>query len=471
MPYIIALDTGTSSIRAAAIDRQGTVNALHQLPFAPQRKAAGSSEYDAAKLLAAQLTVLNGLLDEIGPENAQCLALSSQRSSVVLWDKTTGRAVAPVLTWEDGRAATEAAQNPITQEEVHQLTGLYKTPFFSAPKIAWCLKNYLPAQQALKKGTLCAAPLACFLIFHLTQGRTFATDFTLAQRMLLLDIHTLAWSEKLCTSFQIPLTCLPQLKPSAADYGTYMYKGSSIPISVCAADQQAASSFLQEGQACINYGTGAFVLRHTGAVCKLCGGLLTSLSVSSGEMRPQFLLEGPVNAAGSAFLWLAKQGIALDMAHLDELCAHAAQPVSVLPALGGLGAPYWNFDVSPVAAGLSPRTTPADWAAGLAQSIAFLVADIAQYLKNQNAALNEVFVSGGLSKSRYLVQFQSDILQLLLQVQTQTEGTLLGLARLVSPFETAQAKPVCPSISAQEALTRYAAWRTFFEWATRYIAR
>lgn len=464
--YTLALDIGTSSIRAAAVTADGQIAALRQVPFMPVRKASGFSQYQG-DIIHCQLDVLNSVLEEVGPAAVDELVLSSQRSTVVLWDRLTGRPLAPVLTWEDGRAVNEAAQNPLSQADVHVLTGLYKTPFFSAPKIAWCFNNFPDVRQAFKENRLCVGPLASFLIFHLTQKKVFATDFTLAQRMLLLDIHTLTWSEKLCTSFDIPVSVLPQLKPSVADYGTYDYKGHLIAIKVCAADQQAASSHLQAGQTCINYGTGAFVLRHIGNKNHICEGLLTSLAPTSTPDNAQFLLEGPVNSAGSAFLWLAKQGISFDMAQLDDLCNASQKPVHILPALGGLGAPYWNFNCSPVIANLSPLTQPADWAAGLTRSIAFLVADIAHYLKQQNAPLEKVFVSGGLSQSRYLVQFQSDLLQLPLDVEKQTQGTLLGLVRLLKPLPTPANLVVSPSVSAADAAQLYKAWRTFFTWAVR----
>ena len=463
--YTLALDIGTSSIRAAAIGPEGRVACLRQIPFVPVRTVNGESAYQG-DILNSQLSLLNKVLDDVNPAQVDALVISSQRSTVVLWDRPTGQVLAPILTWEDGRAAKEAAQNPLSQAQVHALTGLYKTPFFSAPKITWCLKNFPTARQALKENRLCAGPLASFLIFHLTQKKVFATDFTLAQRMLLLDIHTLTWSEKLCASFDIPVSILPQLKSSVADYGAYEYKGHLIPIKVCAADQQAASSHLQAGQTCINYGTGAFVLRHVGENKAICEGLLTSLAPTSTPDSPQFLLEGPVNSAGSAFLWLSKQGISFDMTQLDDLCSTSKNPVHILPALGGLGAPYWNFNCSPVISNLSPLTESADWAAGLTRSIAFLVADIAQYLKNQNASLEKVFVSGGLSQSRYLVQFQSDILQLPLHVEKEVQGSLLGLVRLLKPLPTPPGLVITPSVSLAEATQLYEQWRAFFTWAT-----
>ena len=469
-PLIIALDQGTSGSRAFAIAPDGSVRAQKSAPLAPVRPGEGLSEYDAEVLLDSQWKVLNELLDEVGPEQAAALAVTSQRSTVVLWDKQTGRAVAPVLSWEDGRAQTEADEADIPQEEVHQITGLYKTPYFSAPKIAWCLKHIPQAAQALQEGRLCAGPVASYLIWKLTQGQTFAADPTLAQRMLLLDIHTQTWSDRLCRAFGVPESCLPQILPSRADYGVYEYKGVRIPLAVCVGDQQASVAFmgLEKGQACMNYGTGAFLLYHAGAEKPvLLPGMLTSLSACGPDGKSAFLLEGPVNAAGSALQWLRAQGMAFDPAETDELCRQAQQPVWFLPALGGLGAPYWDFAFSPVSAGLSPRTRRPDWVAGVLRGVAFLLADIAAYLRENGFEISgPVQVSGGLSRSSWLVQTQADVLQLPLTALPEAESSVLGAAQLAAP--TAAKRPAgtlfSPRISGPDARRLYARWRQFVGW-------
>ena len=225
------------------------------------------------------------MLDKIGPQNAAALAVASQRSTVVVWNKTSGQAVGPVLSWEDGRAAMQAQQAPITQTQIHLKTGLYKTPFFSAPKIAWTLQNFPEAASLSSQKNLLAAPVASYLIWHLTGGKTFATDYSLAQRMLLLDAEQFAWGEMLARSFGVPLDVLPDLKPSAADYGAYTYQGASIPIVACVGDQQAAAVYfgLSYQKSFINYGTGAFWLYHTGDKPAFFPGMLTSLGASNKQ--------------------------------------------------------------------------------------------------------------------------------------------------------------------------------------------
>ena len=467
---IVALDIGTSGCRAAAVREDGTLAAQHYLPLLPKRPAPGLSQYDAADLLAAATQSLQAVLDKTGPQNAAALAITSQRSTVVLWDKQTGEAVAPVLTWEDGRAQMQAQQAAISQEEVHALTGLYKTPFFSAPKIAWTLENFPVCKELLKQGRLLMAPVASYIIWHLTTGQTFATDLTLAQRTLLVDIHTRKWSEKLCQAFGIPMEILPSLRPSAADYGTYVYDGISIPITACVGDQQSAAVYfnLQENKSLINYGTGAFWLYNAAKKEVLLPGMLTSLSADGAGQTSSYLVEGPVNSAASALLWLKAQGILFDDTEVDNLCASAQNPIWFLPAFGGLGAPYWNFKTPTAVDGLSPHTQKPDWVAGVVRGIAFLLTDIGAYLRANGCEVKgPVQVSGGLSHLSYLTSFQAGLLQLPLEVSHQSDATVLGaailgakplgLACVSSPAYT----QVMPDLSAAKAEELYSAWRKF----------
>ncbi len=479
-PLILALDQGTSGSRAFAVEPNGRVCHHQSAVLAPLRPQEGLSEYDAQDLLQNQLDVLHALLDEVDGSQVAALAVTSQRSTVVLWDKTTGRAVAPVLTWEDGRAAQEAAEADLSQEEIHSITGLYKTPYYSAPKIAWCLRHLPLVKKTLEAGNLRVGPVASYLIWRLTGGAVFAVDPTLAQRMLLLDVRTKTWSEKLCRAFGIPPSCLPEILPTAADYGTYEYKGYCFPIRVCAGDQQAAVAFRDflPGQTCINYGTGAFLLYNAGAEKPVfLPGMLTSLSVSGRKGTCDFLLEGPVNAAGSVLQWLHAQGMSFEAAQADALCRASKHPVWLLPALGGLGAPYWDFSLSAVAAGLSPRTREADWVCGAVRATACLVADIAAYLRANGFGVNgPVYASGGLSRVEWLVQYQADLLQTEMRVAQEAESTVLGAARLAAqsvgwPMAQWQYPPerkVVPQISAAQAADFYRQWQKFVAWCRQY---
>ena len=475
--WIVALDQGTSSCRAFAVDAQGVVRAQKSKVFSPTRPAKGLSFYDAQTLLGAQLEVLHALLDEIGPQKAAALAVCSQRSTIVLWDKNTGTPLAPVLTWEDGRSFAESEAAPLSQEEIHAQTGLFKTPYFSAPKIAWCLHNFPQAAAAAQAGSLLAAPVASYFIWNLTGGRIFATDPTLAQRTLLWNIQTGDWSESLCRAFGVSLACLPATCATAADYGTYSYKGVEIPICVCVADQQAAANYyaLSSGKTMVNYGTGAFVLHHTGDKLRVLPGMLSSVAASISPTQRQFLLEGPIFSAGSVLQWLQTKGITVEHEHVDELASSAKEPVWLLPALGGLGAPYWDYRTKVTAQHVTEQTQPADWIAGVLRAIACRVADVIYYLRAQGYAVNDISVAGGLSHSSYLLQTQADVLGTALAKQSETESTVLGAARLVADYlswDTSRwtvqpATQIFPQVSFQVSQQVYKAWQQFVERSRR----
>ena len=472
--YIIALDQGTSSCRALAVDPQGRIFAQEQRVFSPRRLRKGLSEYDGKEVLETQLTVLHALLDRIGPQHAAAIAVCSQRSTVVLWDQTTGEVLAPVLTWEDGRALKQSEEVSLSQAQVHLQTGLFKTPYFSAPKIAWCLQEIASVQQAARQGTLLIGPVATHLIWHLTKGAVFASDPTLAHRTLLWNIDCWQWSEKLCQAFGVPVSCLPHVFPSAADYGAYIYKGVSIPIYACVADQQAAAAYhgLRVGKTSINYGTGAFVLHHTGEKLAVLPGMLSSVAATVTDRERAYLLEGPVFSAGSVLEWLRAKGFLADLDELERLCSQAREPVQFLPALGGLGAPYWDYRTQVGFRGITPQTKSADWIAGALQGIACRIADIIYYLRAQGQKVQSpVQVSGGLVRSNYLLAFQADILQTQLYVCPHVQSTALGAALLagrklgwkVENWLQAPIRMVSPHISAVQSQARYQTWQHFVQ--------
>lgn len=473
---IVALDQGSSGTRVFAVDGSGAVLYKRAETLAPAHPQEGYAQYNAEELLESQIPLLNEMLDKLEEEEVSAIAVSSQRSTVVLWNRRTGKALAPVLSWQDGRAAQEAQGVLTPQQDIHRLTGLYKTPFYSAPKIAWCLKHIPAVRRAAKAGDLAVGPVATYLIWHLTKSAVFAVDPTLAQRTLLYNIHTGDWDDDLLNAFGINRACLPEIRPTAGDYGLYEYRERRIPILVCVGDQQAfmAGMGLHAGSSSINYGTGAFFLHNAGKELKQIPGILTSVSASGTNGKCDFILEGPVNACGVAFDWLKQLGFTFEMDELDDLCAQAQRPVWFLPALGGLGAPYWDFNASAVLAGFSPQTKRADMVAGVLRGVAFLVADIAYYIKNYGVDLGPITVAGGLANHAALLQFQADILQTDLHKSPETESTVMGAAYLAAQalnidtsawalFQKGQA--VKPAIKPEEAELLNRQWRNFLEWS------
>lgn len=473
--FIIALDQGSSSSRALAVDENGRIAARAGRALETVRRAEGLAEFDAWELLSGQLEAFKEVLERVGPANVCALAVASQRSTVVFWDRLTGKPLAPALSWQDGRAAQQAAAADLPQEAVHNLTGLYKTPFYSAPKIAWTLQNVPAAAEAARDGRLCIGPVASYIIWHLTRGEVFACDPTLAQRTLLFNISTLDWEPRLLDAFGVQKNWLPNIKRTADDYGVCEVQGVKIPVRVCVGDQQAALCALRvvSGGACINYGTGAFFMRNTGAQCHFLPGLLTSVAASASSAGCEYLLEGPVNACGTVFAWLNGMGFDFTTEEVDALCEAARQPVQFLPALGGLGAPYWDFAAGPVMAGFTPRTQKADVVAGAVNGLALLLADIVFYAERFGVKSTEIKVAGGLSKSRALLHAQADILQTRLLPCSESESTASGAALLAAPAAGVDASgwetlrllpPILPRLDAEEAEARYMRWHEFLNW-------
>jgi len=471
---ILALDQGSSASRALAVAQDGFAVAKAVVAVSPFHKEH-ICQYDGEELLKSQLDALKQVEETLAaPAQISALAVACQRSTIVFWDKLTGKTLCPVLSWIDGRAAAQIAANPLSQEKIHAKTGLYKTPYFSAPKIQWCLQNYPALGEAYKAGRLLCGPVGTFIIWHLSGGKVFAADPTTAQRTLLFNINTLRWDDDILKSFGISADILPEVRPSASSYGSY--KG--IPITVCVGDQQAAaaSGLSAEGAGALNYGTGAFVLARAGKKPVNLQGILTSLSWTAEGETPEYLLEGPLNTAGALFAWLKDAGLDFDIQNLDGMCTAAENPVNFLPALGGLGAPYWNFSLTPVLSGFTQKTTKADIVCGAVRGLCLLMADITFYMHKAGADFKEMRACGGLSSSRALLQFQSDILQLPVRRMPETESTAVGAAVIASAAlgVKAEERPVfkpsaefAPLITPQRANEEYKKWRNFFDWAVK----
>lgn len=470
---IISLDQGSSNSRAAALEaKTGRILAKKFVPV-PFEAGQDTVYYDGAALFNTQIEALESVLNQVGSSEVKAIALSAQRSTIVLWDKETGSALCPVLSWLDGRAAKISAQNPLSQEVFHQKTGLYNTPYFSAPKIKWCLENFPHVKSAYEMGRLCVGPVSSFLLWRMSEGKIFACDPTFAQRTLLFNINTNTWDDELLESFGLTKTILPEIRHSFDDYGSY----EDIPIKLCLGDQQAASAacgLLEQGNANINYGTGAFLLLNIGQQQAFIDGILTSLSWDSSAKKSDYILEAPLITAGSLFTWLQKLGFDFTLQNLHDIAKKAKEDILFLPALGGLGAPWWNYNLKPVIAGLEVSSTKEDIVFAAVRGLNFIMTDIIYYLKQKGYEISSLQMSGGLSKDGVLPQLQSDILQIPLSQQEEKETTLIGAAAIcaknmgfdINTWRT-DLKLFKPQISPQEAALKYQRWQKFLNWSLK----
>jgi len=467
-PCFLVCDQGSSSSRAFTISAEGTILSSSQKPLRPDYPAAGLAQYDPEQLLKTQLDAADEALAALPADcNPLACAITAQRSSFVLWDKKTGETLSPVISWQDGRGTPLMTKCALSQEAVHMKTGLYKNPYFAAAKIAWCLQNLDGAKQALERGTLLAGPVPSYILWHMTGGKVFAADPTHAQRTLLFNITNFSWDAELLAAFGIPQNILPQVLPCSADYG--VFEKYNMPVTCIIGDQQAA--FIGAGggasSAVANYGTGAFFSVGLPDLRVRVPGLLVSVAKQDAG-GATFIMEGPVNAASSVLDWLNSLGFAFSHDETDALCAASKHPVTAIPALGGLGAPYWNYKVKTAFNGLVPSSGKADIVRGCVEGIAMLVREIAEPMKQAGLRPAEVLVSGGLSKSDFLLQFQADILGLPVVRLEEAELSALGAAKLSAAFagqDTAKmaARPAKKFIPSPDSKTdeRIKSWKKF----------
>jgi glycerol kinase len=415
--HILVIDQGTTSTRAVIYDARLQVRSV-----GPQVTRA---------------------LDESGvrADRLAAIGLTNQRETTIVWDRTTGKAIAPALVWQDRRTAPACEALKDRQAWVSERTGLVIDPYFSATKIAWILDSIPEARRRAAAGELAAGTVDSFLVWYLTAGRRFVTDATNASRTLLMDLKTLRWAEDLCDLFGVPVGILPEIRPSAGEFGQTSglhFLPDGLPILGIAGDQQASligQGCVEAGQAKCTYGTGAFLLAHTGGrIVSSRTGLVTTLAATQEGQDPQYALEGSVFVAGAAVQWfrdgLKAIGASYEINPLS-LNSDPAMDVVFVPALTGLGAPYWHPDARGTIFGLTRATSIADLARATLEGVACQVADLIEAMNQDlGAPLSEIRADGGMARSDPFLQFQADLLGLPIRRSPQTESTAMGAALL-----------------------------------------
>ena len=369
------------------------------------------------------------------------IGLTNQRETTIVWERGTGKSIGPALVWQDRRTAETCSGLKNRQAEVSERTGLVIDPYFSATKIAWILDNVSRARTRADAGQLAAGTVDSFLIWHLTKGKRFVTDATNASRTLLMDLRSLHWADDLCQLFGVPSGILSEIRPSSGDFGQTHgldYLPDGIPIMGVAGDQQASligQGCVSPGEAKCTFGTGAFLLAHTGSRVALSRrGLITTLAATLDLAAPQYALEGSVFVAGAAVQWFRDGLKAIGASPDINPLALASDPDNELvfvPALTGLGAPYWEPGARGAIFGLTRATGVADLARATLEGVAFQVADLIDAMTfDLGNPLSDLRVDGGMSRSDPFLQFQADLLGIPIHRSPQTESTALGAALL-----------------------------------------
>lgn len=408
-PVLLAIDQGSGSSRVLAFDRHGRVLAQARRPLSTRTPRPGWVEHPPAELLRGVTSALTAVLSELGRDPIG-IGLTTQRSTLVLWERETGHAVSQALSWQDRRAAAVCVQLASSATRIRRATGLLLSPYYAAPKLRWLLDHIPGAQRQAERGELLCGTVNTFLLWHLSGGALHVTDHTQAARMLLMNLSTLAWDKGLCERFGIPLCVLPTIAPTVADFGEIAVGSRRLPVLASIGDQQAAAlgqGGTLPGDLCLHYGTGAFALLNTGTTLRRSPRLLSSIAWSKGSHR-SYLLEGTVNAVGSGLGWLQRNWrLPKDLRSLDRLAAQSIHPTPFLPALAGLGAPYWAPWADGIAAGFTLSSTPRDIVRGFLEGVAFLVERIVATLP---VVPERITASGGLCDLSVLLQAQADFI-------------------------------------------------------------
>lgn len=479
MATILALDQGTSSSRAIVFQSGGAHPGAVQLPLTQHYPRPGWVEHDPEEIWQTQIESARQALAEAHLEarDIDAIGISNQRETTLLWSRRTGKPIHRAIVWQDHRTAAwcDAQRQAGLLDAVRAKTGLMIDPYFSASKIAWLLDHVAGARALAQAGELAFGTVDSWLIWKLTHGEKHLTDVTNASRTMLYDIHNGCWDAELCKAFNIPMQILPQVQVSASKFGETDFFGDPIAITGVAGDQQAAlfgHNCLKPGQAKNTYGTGCFMLMHTGEEAVLSKhGSLTTPAAQTGRYR-EYALEGAVFNAGSVVQWLRDEMRLIDSSAEIEGLADSVPDtggVFLVPAFNGLGSPYWDAHARGTIVGITRGTNRAHIARAALESIALQSAELLIAMQQDaSVRLSELLVDGGASANNLLMQMQADLLGVPVLRPQHIEATGFGAAALaahsIGIFQYAQrddldADVFQPKMSRDQAHARLARWR------------
>jgi glycerol kinase len=441
--YILSLDQGTTSSRAILYDREGRAIKTVQKEFTQIYPKAGWVEHDPMEIWGSQSGVVSELLATTGiaAEEIAAIGITNQRETTVVWDRQTGKPVYNAIVWQCRRTAAicDELKSRGMENYIRENTGLVLDAYFSGTKVKWILDNVEGARQKAQNGDLIFGNIDTWLIWNLTRGNVHVTDYSNASRTMLYNIKELKWDEKILKELDIPVSMLPEVKPSSAVYGHTDARlfGAEIPIAGDAGDQQAALF----GQACYTpgmvkntYGTGCFMLMLTGKkMVSSQNGLLTTIAWGINN-KVEYALEGSIFIAGAAIQWLRDNLKVIYESKDSEYFATKVEDslgVYVVPAFVGLGAPYWDMYARGAILGLTRGTTRNHIIRATLESIAYQTRDVLELMRNEcGLDLRELRVDGGACANDFLMQFQSDILGVPVERPENIETTAMGAAYL-----------------------------------------
>ncbi len=477
--YILVLDQGSSNSSAILVDNQAKIIAQSEYPIKPLSLRSGWIEYKPDDILKSQLNAIKNLFRKIGSKKRQIAAIgiSGQRSTIVLWDKDTGKAVYNAISFKDPRGTEICRERAERRDMVRERTGLHLNPYHSASKIKWVLENVKSVPKLLEKGRLLCGTVNTFLMWHLSNRSVYAIDHASAAQTLLCNIFTKTWDKELFEFFNLPTEIFPPVLPTSSYMGDAIIERQMIPIHASITGDQAAllgHGLFQEGDVNVNYGEDGLIQANTGKKIFLLPGLLTTIAWSNHD-NTTYLLEGVINSAGSLFGWLKDSlGIISPKDDIEKLCRQSANRLFMLPSVTGLGSPFWDSHSTVCMYGLRSNTKREDIVRAAVESIGFLVKDNINVIQSDGRLqIKRIIGNGIVSDIPYLMQFQADILRMPVHKAKEGNYAALGTAFLaglsckiwqgVASIErltsSVTMKVSNPKLSDQESVKLYDRWR------------
>ncbi|SEV99409.1 glycerol kinase GlpK [[Clostridium] fimetarium] len=481
--YVLAIDQSTQGTKAILFDRTGSLVCRTDLPHKQLINEKGWVSHDLAEIYQNTIQVVKNLVKKSGikQEEIACLGISNQRETSAAWDKRTGEPLAPAIVWQCSRAEDicERVKNIGVEEQIHQKTGMYLSPYFPAAKYAWLQENVESVKKKKENGSLCFGTIDTWLLFKLTDGKIYATDYSNASRTQLFNIYTLKWDEEICDWFGIDASMLPEVKDSSYCFGETNFNGffhNPIPICSMIGDSQGAlfgQGCIKKGMVKVTYGTGSSVMMNLGETpIQSSLGLVTSLAWGI-EGKVSYVLEGNINYTGAVITWL-KEDMELikSPSETQELAFQANKNDStyLVPAFSGLGAPFWKPEAKAIIYGMSRITGKKEIVKAALESIAYQVTDVINMMKaEERIEIKELCVDGGPTRNQYLMKFQSDILGIVVNLPHCEESSALGAAYMAGLFSgiykrevifaTMKRNRFVPSMSNNEQEKKYNGWK------------
>lgn len=480
--YILSIDQSTQGTKALLFDSSGCIIERKDISHRQIVNDLGWVEHDPEEIYQNTLSVIQELvsLAGINEDEIGAAGISNQRETAMVWERETGKPVYHAIVWQccRGREICEEIEKRGYASMIRKHTGLQLSPYFSAAKIAWILRHVPGAGEKAKAGKLCCGTMDSWLVYKLTGGKRFQTDYSNASRTQMFNIHTLKWDREVCELFSIPLECLADVTDSDGDFGSTDFEGKlkcEVPICAVMGDSHGAlfgQGCVEKGMVKATYGTGSSVMMNIGKEAVLCENLVTSLAWRIGG-EVNYVVEGNINYTGGVITWMKDEMNLISSPDESEKLAKTANQndtTYLIPAFSGLGAPYWDSEAKAHICGMTRRTGRAEIVKAGVECIAYQIADVMKAMSEETGIfVQELRADGGATKNAYLMQFQSNIAAVPVRVPEAEEfsgigaayaaGLAAGIYDRQTVFSNVNSKIYRPGMDVQTRNRKYQGWK------------